>query len=364
MHVYWEIHQVSTCYAKINRVYDRDINWRKGVELLNKKRWTVVGVAVLLFVVSMLSTIGLNQEVEEEASQDQLARFLGNGATEEVLVPGNPAERILVIPVEGVIDGTEGEYSQELTLDAVEQIRNDPTIKAVLLSINSPGGTMYEIREVYDRMIEVRQEVNLPVYASMGSTAASGGYYMAMVADEIYASPETITGSIGVIMSSYNLEGLMDNLGIEANVIKSGEMKDILSSSRDMTPEEEEVLQTHVDESFNAFVEAVAEGREMPEEEVRVLADGRIFSGRQAVENNLVDQLGYKKDALQDLRDTHGLQNAQVFQLTRTTMPFDSFLQPFFGALNNLKQDSVSTVVEEIEELQGISFEYRWTGGQ
>jgi len=332
---------------------------------LNKKRWTIIGIAALLFIISMVSSIGLESEQPEETSGSQFAGLFGSGASEEILVPGNIDERILVIPVEGVIDGTEAEYSQETTLVAVEQIRQDPTIQAVLFSINSPGGAVYETREVYDRMMEVRQEVDIPVYASMGSMAASGGYYMAMVADENYASPETITGSIGVIMSSYNMEGLLDNLGIEANVIKSGEMKDLLSSSREMTPEEKDVLQTYVDESFNSFVEAVAAGRDMPEEEVRTLADGRIYSGQQAVENNLVDQLGYEKDALQDLRATHNLENAEVFQLSRGSMPFNSFLQPFLGFFDDqLNVESVSSVVEEIEELQGVTFEYRWQGGQ
>lgn len=332
---------------------------------MNRKRWAVVAIAIVLFVAATLSSIGLQSEPREESIGTQWGRLFERGTIqEEVLEPGVATERILVIPVEGTISGSETGYSQELTLAALEQIENDPTVQAVLLAIDSPGGAVYEIREVYDRIMEVRQETSIPIYASMGSTAASGGYYIAMGADKIYASPETLTGSIGVILSSYNLEGLYQNLGIEPVVFKSGEMKDLFSTSRAKTEEEQEILQTYIDESFQAFVEAVMAGRNMSEEEVRTLADGRIYSGRQALENALIDELGYGKDALQELREAYQLEDAQVFQLKRAAVPLDSFLSPFFGENGSSPTGLVDGLVEEMEEIQGLHLEYRWQGGQ
>lgn len=183
--------------------------------------------------------------------------------------------------------------------DSVEEIKGyaeDSSIKAIVLRVDSPGGAVAPSQEIYaevKRAVEKKQ-----VVASMGSVAASGGYYVAAPATKIVANPGTITGSIGVIMEIPNIEGLMDKIGIKTNVIKSGQYKDIGSVMKELTPEEQELLQGVMDDVHKQFIQAVAEGRGMTFEEVARLSDGRIFSGAQAKELGLVDELGGLEDSI------------------------------------------------------------------
>jgi protease-4 len=152
-------------------------------------------------------------------------------------------------------------------------------------------------QEIYSRLLDLK-ESGTPIVVSMGSVAASGGYYVACPADSIIANPGTITGSIGVLMSFTNLEGLFEKIGMDFEVVKSGEFKDVGSWSREMTPEERALLQTTVDDIYSQFVEVVAANRSMERPAVEALADGRIFSGRQALEAGLVDGLGTLDSAI------------------------------------------------------------------
>lgn len=171
-------------------------------------------------------------------------------------------------------------------------------VKAIVLDINSPGGSIGSVQELYSLIGRIRRESKKPVVALLGDVAASGGYYVAAACDKVVAYPGTLVGSIGVIFQHGNIEGLLKKLGVQSGVIKSGKMKDIGSMTRPMTPEERALLQALIDDAYGQFVAAVAEGRRMPEGKVRPLADGRIFSGRQALEAGLVDKLGDHDDAL------------------------------------------------------------------
>ncbi len=208
-----------------------------------------------------------------------------------------------VVEVKGLIAEPE-EILADLT-----RFRQDDGIKAVLLRIDSPGGAVGASQEIFQ---EVRRtDRQKPVVASMASIGASGGYYAALGAREIFANPGTLTGSMGVIVKFANLEELYDKIGYRSEVIKSGKLKDIGSSDRPMTEEERIFLQGLIDSVHGQFVRDVAESRGLAEEEVRKLADGRIFSGEQALDRGLVDRLGNFTEAVQRLAELAGLDPAR-----------------------------------------------------
>jgi protease IV len=196
-----------------------------------------------------------------------------------------------VLQVEGTIDD-----SREL-LDELKRFREAPWIKAVVVRIDSPGGAVAPTQEIVDEILRTRKKK--PLIASMGGTAASGGYYIASACEKIIANPGTLTGSIGVIMQLNNVEELMKKIGVKGYNIKSGANKDIGSPFQPLSTEGREILQALVDNVHSQFVKAVAKGRGMTEAEVRKLADGRVYSGAQAKELGLVDQLGSLEDAIE-----------------------------------------------------------------
>jgi len=199
-------------------------------------------------------------------------------------------DKVGVVEIDGVIADAKPIVSQ------LKKFRKNEAIKAIVLRINSPGGGVGPSQEIYSEVKKTTGEKK--VVASMGAIAASGGYYVAAAADHVVANPGTITGSIGVILEFTNVEELFRKIGLSAYVIKSGEYKDVGSPLRKMTPKEKELLQGFIDNVYEQFVRAVAEGRQMPEKKVRAIADGRIFSGEQAHELGLVDSLGSMEDAL------------------------------------------------------------------
>lgn len=180
----------------------------------------------------------------------------------------------------------------------IEQLAETKGVKAIVLDINSPGGSVGAVQEIHSRILRVKKEKKIPFVALFGDVSASGGYYLGAACDKIVAHPGTLTGSIGVIFSVSNLQGLFEKIGYKSDPIKSGKHKDIGSPARPMTPEERQLLQAMIDDTYGQFVGAVAEGRKMSVEEVKPLADGRIYTGTQALNLKLVDQLGDSKDAL------------------------------------------------------------------
>ncbi len=183
------------------------------------------------------------------------------------------------------------------TIDDLETMASDPGIRAIVLRVDSPGGGAAASYEIYKKIVEVR-DAGTPVVVSMGSVAASGGYYISCPADSILANPSTITGSRGVIMSFANIEELLGKIGLDYEVVKSGEFKDIGSWSRQMTEAERALLQGTIDDIYEQFIEIIALERVMSEEDIRALADGRILSGRQALDAGLVDAVGTLDDAI------------------------------------------------------------------
>lgn len=199
-------------------------------------------------------------------------------------------DKIALVRIEGPI------IDSKNAIEEIKDYTKDSSIKAIVLRIDSPGGAVAPSQEIYE---EVRKAASKkPVVVSMGSVAASGGYYIASPATRIIANPGTLTGSIGVIMEIPNIEGLMNKVGIKTEVIKSGRHKDIASVFRGRSKEEREILQAVLDDVHEQFIMAVAEGRKMIPDDVRKIADGRVFTGRQAMKIGLVDELGNIEDAI------------------------------------------------------------------
>ena len=208
--------------------------------------------------------------------------------------------RVAIVELEGVILDVD-DLVREL-----KSFRDNPMVKAVVVRINSPGGVVAPTQEVHQAVLRLR-EAGKPVVASLGAVAASGGYYVAVAADQIYANPGTLTGSIGVIMQMANLEGLFKKVGVDYVVVKAGQFKDIGNASRPMTPEERRILQHLLDDVHGQFIAAVAEGRKLDRADVLGFADGRIVSGRQAQGMRMIDRLGGLEDAVNGAATLAGL---------------------------------------------------------
>jgi protease-4 len=215
--------------------------------------------------------------------------------------------KVAVVEVEGVI-GVTGERALDSDgiVRTLGEYRDDPAVRAVVLRINSPGGVVAPTQEIVTAVQRVR-EAKKPVVASLGSVAASGGYYVAASADRIFASPGTLTGSIGVVMQLANVEGLLKKVGVEYVVVKAGAYKDVGNFARAMTPEERRILQALLDDVYEQFILAVADGRRLEPKDVRAFAEGRIYSGRQAHGLKMVDDLGGLDDAIEAAAKMAGL---------------------------------------------------------
>jgi protease-4 len=208
--------------------------------------------------------------------------------------------RVAVLELEGMI------LDVDDLLRDLRAYRENPVVRAVVVRINSPGGVVGPTQELHQALLRVRQ-AGKPVVASLGAVAASGGYYVAVAADRIYANPGTLTGSIGVVMQMANLENLFKKVGVDYVVVKAGHFKDLGNPSRPMTVEERRVLQALLDDVHGQFINAVATGRKLDRQDVVRFADGRIFSGEQARGLKMVDAVGSFEDALNSAASLAGL---------------------------------------------------------
>lgn len=210
-------------------------------------------------------------------------------------------DRVALVEVSGAI------YSSQGIIEQLRRCEDDPSVKAIVLRINSPGGAVAPVQEIYGAINRIQKKV----VVSMGATAASGGYYIACAGDHIFANPGTLTGSIGVIMQFRKWGELMKKIGIQSEVIKSGKYKDAGSPFRELTPEEQKLFQDVIDDVHQQFLDAIMESRqdaELTREQMEEIADGRIMSGRQALERKLVDQLGGLNDAIEYAGQLAGIQ--------------------------------------------------------
>ena len=287
---------------------------------------------------------------------------------QETLISGGlvSADKILCIPVYGLImkDSSPRMFGEKKDLpdsvvDALERAAKDTHIKAIILDINSPGGGITDCDRIYNELLRFRKaRPEVKIVASMGDVAASGGYYISMAADRVVAAPTTITGSIGVIMGTLNIEKLMSVIGVQEVIFKSGPKKDIFSAFRKMTDEEKEIAQSIIDEMYQRFVGIVGAGRKnLDEKQIRTLADGRIYTGQQALANGLVDELGDFKDALEITKKLANLKDARVIKYKRHSTIFDLFET----GVQNLKPEVKLLPESGTLSLDTPRFMYLWT---
>lgn len=213
-------------------------------------------------------------------------------------------QRVAVLPITGTIS------SSERAVREIDELADDTSIEAVVIRIDSPGGGIAPSQEIHDAIKRLRS--SKPVVASMANTAASGGYYIAVACDSIMANPGTLTGSIGVIFSWMTAEELMQKVGVHMEVVKSGPVKDMGSFAREPTEAERNLLAGLVDDAYQQFIDAVVAGRSISRPEVLALADGRVFTGRQAQGLGLVDRLGGEWEAVRWVAEMAGIEGEPV----------------------------------------------------
>ena len=241
-----------------------------------------VFILLIAFMYSMRSGSGLPGEVTER-------HFSGNAKAND---------KIAIISLDGIIYGGE----ETGFIKQIEKAIDDDKVKAVVLRINSPGGTVSGSDYYHHKLLEFKTKRNIPIVVSMGTMAASGGYYLAVTGDEIFAEHSTLTGSIGVIMPNYDLSELCDKIGVKSAPITSGPLKELGSVTRKLTVEEQAVLESIVGDMFTRFKEIVCDGRPDLQNDPELLAKvttGRVFLAKQALENKLIDQIGYIDDAVE-----------------------------------------------------------------
>jgi protease-4 len=244
---------------------------------------------------------------------------------EVVLLPGPARDKVLMIDIDGTISAAleTGFLSREKSVVArvferLERAAADPSVKAVLLRLDTPGGEVTASDIIYHEILRFKERTGRPVVGLMMSVAASGGYYIASACDLIIAHPSTLTGSIGVISVFPSVESLMAKVGVRVNVIKSGPAKDSGSPFRDMTEDERKIFQGIIDEYYENFLAVVARGRKgkVAEADLRTVADGRVYTAPQALKLGLIDGVGYFEDAYGKARDLAGIESARLVAYT------------------------------------------------
>jgi protease-4 len=304
-----------------------------------RARRIALAVVSLCAVVTLVgAAIGLSRGGTEEGSSG----FARGKAGVAVIKLDGAITDAMVAPKRG---GRETVYAQ------LRRAERDRSVKAVVLRVNSPGGSAAASNALYEEVRRLRQ-AGKPVVAYFTDVAASGGYYVGAAGDRIVAQPASVTGSIGVLLTWYDLRGLQDKVGVQERVIKSGPYKDILSASRDLAPEERAILEKLIQDSLDQFVKAVAEGRKLPEAEVRRIADGRIFSGSEALRLRLVDEVGDEYRAIQLAAELAGLEGE--IRIILYEQPRSAWSALLEGSLPG--GEALETLVPE----GGISVRYEW----
>lgn len=299
--------------------------------------WTIIGVLVAALIVVMI--FKADSFLPGVASS-------GKNKWNEEAIQGKGKEKIVQLAVDGVIAEKSSSFSGGLSassmISQLEQIRKDADVKAVVIRVNSPGGEVVASDEIHSKLVELKKSGKL-IVVSMGSMAASGGYYISAPADYIFANPATLTGSLGVIFSIPNYEKAADWLGYKQNTIKSGEFKDIASPLREMTPKEREIFEKLVDESYQQFVSVIAQGRKLPREKVLEIADGRVYSGQQAKALGLIDDFGTLEDAMSYAAEKSGLTDPKIVRYVK-----EPSLSDLFGGAMFKTSSPAAQVLKEI----------------
>lgn len=314
---------------------------------MSKKQIVGAVVAAFLFIVVGVTSVFTNV----------ISKKLFEGTAEELLTSGTsvslPMEPYIgVVEVNGTIQEQSAEtsvfetavgYQHITTLDYIDELIEDENNRGILLRVDSPGGTVYESEELYLKLREYQEKTERPIWTYMEHYAASGGYMISAPSDKIYANSNTMTGSIGVIMSGYDMTGLYEKLGIRSISITSGKNKDM----SEMNEEQVAIYQAMVDEYFGRFVEIVSEGRNMTKDEVKELADGRVYTAKQALSNGLVDEISLYDEMVEEMQEE--LDTYVMYEPEQELSPFAEL----FGMIADVKPKSEAEVLTDLTEKFG-----------
>ena len=313
------------------------------------KRVISLVIVMVLVVFSLINGTLTKSVIQKQNTEDSYVQmFLRSQSVHKLtLVDGNSDETIQKISIEGEI-GAEmtNTYSRASIINQIKEAKSNSNVKAILLSVNTPGGGVYETAELYNELKNSGKDV----YVSMKKQATSGGYYVSMAAKKIFANTETTTGSLGVIMSYVSAQKFLNDHGIKQETIRSGEQKAIGGLLEDLPESTRKIYQEQNKEAYDRFVKAIAQGRSMSEDEVRKLADGRTYTGTQAVENKLIDKIGTEEDLINFIKEDKKLFNPKVIEL-RPDKAAESLLSRFVKAtmksiISELNSEATSNQVE------------------
>lgn len=313
------------------------------------KRVISLVIVMVLVVFSLINGTLTKSTIQKQNTEDSYVQmFLRSQSVHKLtLVDGNSDETIQKISIEGEI-GAEmtNTYSRASVINQIKEAKSNSNVKAILLSVNTPGGGVYETAELYNELKNSGKDV----YVSMKKQATSGGYYVSMAAKKIFANTETTTGSLGVIMSFVSAQKYLNDHGIKQETIRSGEQKAIGGLLEDLPESTRKIYQEQNKEAYDRFVKAIAQGRNMSEDEVRKLADGRTYTGTQAVENKLIDKIGTEEDLINFIKEDKKLFNPKVIEL-RPDKAAESLLSRFVKAtmksiISELNSEATSNQVE------------------
>lgn len=313
------------------------------------KRVISLVIVMVLVVFSLINGTLTKSVIQKQNTEDSYVQmFLRSQSVHKLtLVDGNSDETIQKISIEGEI-GAEmtNTYSRASVINQIKEAKSNSNVKAILLSVNTPGGGVYETAELYNELKNSGKDV----YVSMKKQATSGGYYVSMAAKKIFANTETTTGSLGVIMSYVSAQKFLNNHGIKQETIRSGEQKAVGGLTEDLPESTRKIYQEQNKEAYDRFVKAIAQGRNMSEDEVRKLADGRTYTGTQAVENKLIDKIGTEEDLINFIKEDKKLSNPKVIEL-RPDKAAESLLSRFVKAtmksiISELNSEATSNQVE------------------
>ena len=336
---------------------------------MKKKQWIGIVVAGVVFIAvcttGILSNVVQSKLTEKadtksKTSTSEMLSSIWGSSEENVTLPEE--DFVGVLNIVGTIQANssgnislsgsdDDQYNHNLYMKYVDELEKSKNNKAILLYVNSPGGTVYDSDELYLKLMEYKEKTKRPVYAYFGSQACSGAYYISMAADKIYTNRNTWTGSIGVIVSLTNYKKLYDKLGIKEIDITSGKNKSMGSGGLDLTDEQYDILQSLVDEAYDQFAGIVSEGRGIDIATVKKIADGRIYSAKQAKEKKLVDEIGTEDELKALIQKENRLSDDVVYDTAKSSG--SNFLSNLMGSVQKIMPKSDSELAVDIIENKG-----------
>lgn len=336
---------------------------------MKKKQWIGIVVAGVVFIAVCATGIFSNvvqskltekADTKSKTSTSEMLSSIWGSSEEKVTLPEE--DFVGVLNIVGTIQANssnsisltgsdDGQYNHNLYMKYIDELEKSKNNKAILLYVNSPGGTVYESDELYLKLMEYKEKTKRPVYAYFGSQACSGAYYISMAADKIYTNRNTWTGSIGVIVSLTNYKKLYDKLGIKEIDITSGKNKSMGSGGLDLTDEQYDILQSLVDEAYDQFAGIVSEGRGIDIATVKKIADGRIYSAKQAKEKKLVDEIGTEDELKALIQKENKLSDDVVYDTAKSSG--SDFLSNLMGSVQKIMPKSDSELAVDIIENKG-----------